>query len=234
MKSGSVWRMSSWFDVGFLFHLFQVCSAIQNQDFTVIEDYCTGLKALLYLSSIEELQDWDGQSPATVKHQKGKPVPRIAELMGKKLPSFGPFLEQRKKIIAENKIRQKEQNAAFSPLERKCFIPKRPIPTIKEVIGRALQYLGAYGELSITEQVVAMIDEEMCINCGKCYMTCNDSGYQAIQFDPETHLPTITDKCTGCTLCLSVCPIIDCIKMVSRTTPYEPQRGLPLAVKPVC
>lgn len=57
---------------------------------------------------------------------------------------------------------------------------------------------------------------------------------QAIQFDPETHLPTITDMCTGCTLCLSVCPIIDCIKMVSRTTPYEPKRGLPLAVKPVC
>jgi Fe-S-cluster-containing dehydrogenase component len=28
------------------------------------------------------------------------------------------------------------------------------------------------------EQVVALIDEEMCINCGKCYMTCNDSGYQ--------------------------------------------------------
>ena len=53
---------------------------------------------------------------------------------------------------------------------------------------------------------------------------------QAIQFDPETHLPTITDSCTGCTLCLSVCPIIDCIKMVSRTTPYEPKRGLPLAV----
>lgn len=71
------------FDVGFLLHLFQVCSAVQNQDFTVIEDYCTGLKALLYLSSIEELQDWDGQSPATVSHQKGKPVPRIAELMGK-------------------------------------------------------------------------------------------------------------------------------------------------------
>lgn len=37
----------------------------------------------------------------------------------------------------------------------------------------------------------------MCINCGKCYMTCNDSGYQAITFDPETHLPKITDDCTG-------------------------------------
>ncbi|XP_061267099.1 dihydropyrimidine dehydrogenase [NADP(+)] isoform X1 [Bos javanicus] len=211
----------------------QVCSAIQNQDFTIIQDYCTGLKALLYLKSIEELQDWDGQSPATKSHQKGKPVPCIAELVGKKLPSFGPYLEKRKKIIAEEKLRLKKENVTVLPLERNHFIPKKPIPSVKDVIGKALQYLGTYGELNNTEQVVAVIDEEMCINCGKCYMTCNDSGYQAIQFDPETHLPTVTDTCTGCTLCLSVCPIIDCIKMVSRTTPYEPKRGLPLAVNPV-
>ncbi|NXG65715.1 DPYD dehydrogenase, partial [Hemiprocne comata] len=211
-----------------------VCSAIQNQDFTVIDDYCTGLRALLYLKSIEELKDWNGQSPATMRHQKGKPVPRIADLMGKKLPSFGPYLEQRKKLIAENKIKLKEQSMAAVLPEKKHFIPKKPIPAIKDVIGKALQYIGAYGELSNTEQVVALIDEEMCINCGKCYMTCNDSGYQAIQFDPKTHLPTVTDSCTGCTLCLSVCPVIDCIRMVSRTTPYEPKRGLPLALNPVC
>ncbi|XP_064520756.1 dihydropyrimidine dehydrogenase [NADP(+)] isoform X1 [Pseudopipra pipra] len=212
----------------------QVCSAIQNQDFTVIEDYCTGLQALLYLKSIEELEDWNGQSPATMRHQKGKPVPRIADLMGKKLPSFGPYLEQRKKIIAENKIKLKAQNMTAVLPEKKHFIPKKPIPAIKDVIGKALQYIGTYGDLCNTEQVVALIDEEMCINCGKCYMTCNDSGYQAIQFDPETHLPMVTDSCTGCTLCLSVCPVIDCIRMVSRTTPYEPKRGLPLAVNPAC
>ncbi|KAM6066496.1 dihydropyrimidine dehydrogenase [NADP(+)] isoform 2-T2 [Chlamydotis macqueenii] len=211
----------------------QVCSAIQNQDFTVIDDYCTGLQALLYLQSIEELEDWNGQSPATMSHLKGKPVPRLAALMGKKLPSFGPYLEQRKKIIAENKIKLKEQSMAAALPEKKHFIPKKPIPAIKDVIGKALQYIGTYGELCNTEQVVALIDEEMCINCGKCYMTCNDSGYQAIQFDPQTHLPTVTDSCTGCTLCLSVCPVIDCIRMVSRTTPYEPKRGLPLAVNPV-
>lgn len=51
----------------------------------------------------------------------------------------------------------------------------------------------------------------MCINCGKCYMTCADSGYQSITFDSKTHIPKVTDDCTGCTLCLSVCPIIDCI-----------------------
>uniref|UniRef100_A0A673G990 Dihydropyrimidine dehydrogenase [NADP(+)] n=1 Tax=Sinocyclocheilus rhinocerous TaxID=307959 RepID=A0A673G990_9TELE len=171
----------------------QVCSAVQNQDFTVIEDYCLGLKALLYLKSIEELHDWDGQSPPTIRHQKGKPIPRVEELVGKKI------------------LKDASGN---------------------DVIARALMHIGAYQELDNTEQVQALVDPEMCINCGKCYMTCNDSGYQAIKFDPESHLPVITDSCTGCTLCLSVCPIIDCIKMVTRTTAYVPKRGLP--VYPVC
>lgn len=58
----------------------------------------------------------------------------------------------------------------------------------------------------------ACLLQDMCINCGKCYMTCNDSGYQAIIFDHKTHLTRVTDDCTGCTLCVSVCPIIDCIQ----------------------
>lgn len=72
--------------------------------------------------------------------------------------------------------------------------------------------------------------EYMIIFLGKCYMVCNDSGYQAITFDPMTHLPKITDTCTGCTLCVSVCPIIDCITMVERKIPYTPNRGVPLAI----
>ena len=67
----------------------------------------------------------------------------------------------------------------------------------------------------------------MCINCGKCYMTCNDSGYQAIKFDKLTHIPTVVeDSCTGCTLCLSVCPIIDCITMVPKHGQHVIHRGL--------
>ena len=31
----------------------QVCSAVQNQDFTVVDDYISGLKALLYLQSFD-------------------------------------------------------------------------------------------------------------------------------------------------------------------------------------
>ena len=43
-----------------------------------------GLKALLYLKSME-LKDWDGQSPPTERHQKGKPVPRLEDLVGQVL-----------------------------------------------------------------------------------------------------------------------------------------------------
>jgi len=39
-------------------------------------------------------------------------------------------------------------------------------------------------------------------------MTCNDSGYQAIEFDKRTHITRVNEQnCTGCTLCYSVCPI---------------------------
>ena len=46
-------------------------------------------------------------------------------------------------------------------------------------------------------------------------MTCNDSGYQAISFDPETHLPKVNDDCTGrCQYLTHVCRIYHYIHIV--------------------
>lgn len=59
----------------------QICSAVQNQDFTLVEDYITGLKALLYLDG--KLGGWDGQSPPTFNHQLGKEVESIYDQNGK-------------------------------------------------------------------------------------------------------------------------------------------------------
>ncbi|XP_049806556.1 dihydropyrimidine dehydrogenase [NADP(+)] [Schistocerca nitens] len=208
----------------------QVGSAIQNQDFTLIEDYVTGLKTLLYLRSIEELSSWDGQSPPTEKHQKGKPVVSLQNILGKNLPQFGEHLQRREEIIAEMKRKQEPLDASkpFEPL-RPAHQPRKPVPSVQDIVGQALPHIGAYKALDNTKQVVAVVDEDLCINCGKCYMACNDSGYQAIQFDPETHMARVTDDCTGCALCLSVCPIIDCITMVPRTTPHIIKRGVPFA-----
>ena len=64
----------------------QICSSVQNQDFTVIQDYISGLQCLLYMESCEEFKGWDGQSEPTVRHQKGKPVttgPKVGDVIGK-------------------------------------------------------------------------------------------------------------------------------------------------------
>uniref|UniRef100_V5GTH2 Dihydropyrimidine dehydrogenase [NADP(+)] n=1 Tax=Anoplophora glabripennis TaxID=217634 RepID=V5GTH2_ANOGL len=215
----------------------QVCSAVQNQDFTLINDYCTGLKALLYLDG--RLAGWEGQSPPSFKNQKGKPVIPLYDENGIKLPHFGPYQKKREAQLSKlyKECRVKEEliphhdgaqinfsNGVAAPSQN-CGGASKKIPKVQDIIGRALPRIGAYKELDNSKQVVALIDDDMCINCGKCYMTCNDSGYQAIHFDPETHIPKVNDDCTGCTLCLSVCPVIDCITMVPKTIPHVIKRG---------
>ncbi|XP_060818613.1 dihydropyrimidine dehydrogenase [NADP(+)] [Bombus pascuorum] len=206
--------------------ILQVCSAVQNQDFTLIDDYVTGLKALLYLKSLEQVKNWDGQSPPTFKHQKGKPVV-LLHALGKNIPYFGEYQKLREEKIAEIKLNSNPLDKSVE-ITRPAPKPIAPVPTIKDVIGKALSHINTYKDLNNKEQVVALIDDDMCINCGKCYMACADSGYQAIRFDSETHIPLVTDDCTGCTLCLSVCPIIDCITMVPKTIPHVIKRGIPL------
>uniref|UniRef100_A0A1B0D4C8 Dihydropyrimidine dehydrogenase [NADP(+)] n=1 Tax=Phlebotomus papatasi TaxID=29031 RepID=A0A1B0D4C8_PHLPP len=212
----------------------QVCSAVQNQDFTLINDYCLGLKTLLYLRAHPPNGSngtvWEGQSPPTTKHQKGKTTWALKDEFGNSLPHFGPFAKKREEII--HKLRQSngpfwddstEQIRSFA--ENGGSVNLSAIPKVNDVIGEALDKIGPYKKLDNTKQVVALIDDDLCINCGKCYMACADSGYQAISFDSETHIPHVTDDCTGCTLCLSVCPVIDCISMVPKTIPHVIKRG---------
>ncbi|KAK4336631.1 hypothetical protein RND71_043743 [Anisodus tanguticus] len=89
--------------------LLQVCSAVQNQDFTLIEDYKTGLQAALYLSAHQPTLHWQGQSPPTGKHQKGKPVYELEE----SLPNFGKYLEKREDLDPKQQVVAKidEMNA---------------------------------------------------------------------------------------------------------------------------
>jgi len=194
----------------------QICSAIQNQDFTVVQDYITGLKCLLYMKSRSDLSTWNGQSQRYVAD--------VAALSKKNTkPHFGRYAEENAK---EKSKAWKERSLLELEDEEEEQPQQVAVPTIRDVLGLALPKIGTWNELNINEQSVAIVDSDLCINCGKCYMTCNDSGYQAINFDPKTHLPTITDDCTGCTLCVSVCPVPNCITMVPRETEYVPNRGV--------
>lgn len=169
---------------------------------------------------------WEGQSPPTPIHQKGKPVLKIESL--KDMPHFGPFIEQRKKEISAIKLKDNLLDLKYHPQPHHPTIHSTNILAIKDLVGSALSRVVAYQQLDNKQQVVAVINDDLCINCGKCYMTCNDSGYQAISFDKSTHIPHVTDDCTGCNLCLSVCPIVDCITMVEKTIPHKIKRGVPV------
>ena len=113
----------------------QICSAVQNQDFTIIDDLISGMKAALYLSRVDELSDWNIQSPPTSAHQKGKPVIRITK---EPLAHFGAFNRQRKHIIATMKLEQDLLN--HDRQERIIYRPKEPVPTIKVSINGLINY----------------------------------------------------------------------------------------------
>lgn len=54
--------------------------------------------------------------------------------------------------------------------------------------------------------VFPIFNKELCIGCGRCYISCMDGGHQAIEFDPETRKPRLNgSKCVGCHLCKLVC-----------------------------
>jgi dihydropyrimidine dehydrogenase (NADP+) len=208
----------------------QVSSAIQNQDFTLVDDYISGLKTLLYMQTLDGVDDWDGQSPPTARTHKGKPVIALQSAIGRDLPNFGQFAQEKSALLAEHKMNEDLLDDKYLPVSNRPANKQRLMtPTVEAVIGAALDRIGTYNDLDNKQHVIALIDPEMCINCGKCYMTCNDTGYQAISFDEVTHLPKVNDDaCTGCTLCYSVCPIIECIQMIPRETLYKPKRGVDL------
>jgi len=191
------------------------------------------------------LDQWKGQSMPTPLHQKGK----LTVATGK--PNFGEFAKEKLdktlelKGDAEPNSRENnnfgvgaqqieedyapEESAGGSVRSKPVKPPTRSIPSVRDVIGNSLPMIGRFNDFDPeNDHVIAYVNPDMCINCGKCYLTCNDSGYQAIRFDEVTHLPVVDKNlCTGCTLCYSVCPIIECISMVERPKeiPYKPIRG---------
>ena len=109
-----------------------MCSAIHNQDFTLVDDYISGLKALLYLQAVDELSSWDGQCPPTAKHQKGKIItPKLSQVIGKALPEFGPYLKKKEEHIAAYKkeINRLEENPP--EVHRPAYKPTKPVPHVK-------------------------------------------------------------------------------------------------------
>jgi len=96
---------------------------------------------------------------------------------------------------------------------------------LSDFTGRAVPNFVHWEDLNLNFQSRAVIDQDLCIKCGLCYVACEDTAHQAIAaLRPEgkRRYEVITEECVGCNLCQHVCPVTDCISMVAVPTgkPY--------------
>jgi dihydropyrimidine dehydrogenase (NAD+) subunit PreA len=118
------------------------------------------------------------------------------------------------------------------------WMDEKGFATLDHFVGRSVPTLTRWEELDMNYHHVAEIDQDKCIHCGLCYITCEDTSHQAINLEygkPYNTYSIKKDDCVGCNLCQLVCPVDSCITMkVERKAPEylnwtEHQRlGLPL------
>lgn len=87
------------------------------------------------------------------------------------------------------------------------FMEEKGFKTLDEMVGLALPNIISAEELDRDFKIIPKIDEEKCVGCGRCYISCFDAAHQAIDWNDEKRRPEINDNCVGCHLCLNVCPV---------------------------
>jgi len=84
------------------------------------------------------------------------------------------------------------------------------IQKIAELLGIPANPLNTTHGFPRSHQVVAWIDENLCIGCTFCIQSCP---VDAIAGAAKQMHTVIADECTGCDLCVTPCPM-DCISMI--------------------
>ena len=81
--------------------------------------------------------------------------------------------------------------------------------------GRAVPSIVNWNQLNLNHIEKATINQDACIQCGRCHVVCEDTSHQAITAtkDGKRHFEVIEAECVGCNLCVSVCPVPECITM---------------------
>jgi dihydropyrimidine dehydrogenase (NAD+) subunit PreA len=118
------------------------------------------------------------------------------------------------------------------------WMDEKGFKTLDDFVGLSVPKITEWEKLDLNHHIIAHINQDKCIHCGLCYITCEDTSHQSIQMDRGNPYNTYTikeEECVGCNLCQIVCPVDQCITMeVHRKgdeylnwTEYQ-RRGLPL------
>jgi dihydropyrimidine dehydrogenase (NAD+) subunit PreA len=104
--------------------------------------------------------------------------------------------------------------------------------TLADFRGAAVPNYVDWGELDMSFELKARIDQDLCIRCGLCHIACEDTAHQAISAlreGGERRYEVVDADCVGCNLCAHVCPVESCIAMlpVDNGRPYMTWREDP-------
>ncbi len=79
--------------------------------------------------------------------------------------------------------------------------------------GLAAPKVRDWKDLNLNYVTKAVIDQDQCIKCGRCYIACEDTSHQAINMSEDRIFTVKDEECVACNLCVNVCPVEGCITM---------------------
>jgi len=96
-----------------------------------------------------------------------------------------------------------------------AWMDEKGYSTIDDFVGLAVPNVTDWQHLNLNYVTKARIDQDLCIQCGRCHIVCEDTAHQAIThtINGERRFEVIDEECVGCNLCVCVCPVLDCITM---------------------
>lgn len=103
--------------------------------------------------------------------------------------------------------------------------------SVGDIVGKATPNVKDWQNLNLNYISKAVIDQDLCIQCGRCHIVCEDTSHQAITstVDGKRKFEVIDEECVGCNLCVSVCPVENCISMEQMTSGVDPRTKVPIS-----